>query len=259
MYPPQRSGIRATTVHDLVPLHFPHWVTSRTYEMHRVKYEHAVRTCDLIVTNSRYTAGDVIETLGVAPVRVRVAHPSVGRAFTADGERADLGRPYVLALTARDPRKNLDRAAAGFQLLRRGRPDLWLAIAGVGPVPTGAEHVLSMGYVSDVELARLYRGALAFTYPSRFEGFGLPIVEAMASGCPVVASSHPSLHEASGDCALRVDPDDDRAFAEALAHAIERPSILIERGLHHARRFTAENFGGAVLAAYEEVLAAHTR
>jgi glycosyltransferase involved in cell wall biosynthesis len=108
-----------------------------------------------------------------------------------------------------------------------------------------------LGFVSDEELARLYRGASAFAYPSRFEGFGIPVVEALASGTPALVSSHPSLDEASGDVALRADPDDPEAFAAALEAALDTPRGV---GVDHAARFTWRACGEAVLAGYESAL-----
>ena len=132
-----------------------------------------------------------------------------------------------------------------------------LAIAGL----TGWEErplddagVRLLGFVPDEELARLYRGAAVFAYPSRFEGFGLPVVEALASGVPAVVSSHPSLDEASGDAAFRADPENAEAFAEALEHALDLPGEFRERGLAHAVRFTWRACGEAVLAGYESAL-----
>jgi glycosyltransferase involved in cell wall biosynthesis len=251
MYPSQRAGLRATTVHDLVPVHYPDWVTPRTRAMHGRKYRNAARTCDIVFVNSAFTGRDVVETLGVREERVVVAHPGVSEVFTADGPAADLGGPYVLTVAAPEPRKNLEVLVAAHRLL----DGMLLAVAGGAWESEGAglssPGVRRLGFVSDEELARLYRGAAAVAYPSRFEGFGMPIVEAMACGAPVVASSHPSLDEASGTVALRADPDDPTAFAEAIRRAVGGHERLAAEGRAHARRFTWRAVGETFLHAYE--------
>jgi glycosyltransferase involved in cell wall biosynthesis len=257
MYPPQRGGVRATTIHDLVPLRFPEWVQPRTRRMHGPKYENAARTCDRVFVNSRFTAGEVVESLGVPDERLVVAYPGIDPRFRPEGERADLDGPYVLGVSTLEPRKNLPALVEAFALLRRRRPELTLAIAGLSgweERPLAAEAVRLLGFVSDEELARLYRGAAAFAYPSRFEGFGIPVVEALASGAAAVVSSHASLDEACGDAALRADADDPEAFAEALESALAGSPERRERGLAHAARFTRRACGEAVLAGYESAL-----
>jgi glycosyltransferase involved in cell wall biosynthesis len=232
MYPPQRAGLRSTMVHDLVPLHHPEWVHPRTERMHGAKYAHAARTCDVIVANSRFTADDVAATLGFPRERVHVAYPVVDPVFTTDGPRAD--GEYVLTVGTLEPRKNLTLAIDGV----RGRELRVVGARGWGGVEARGEQVRWLGYPDDAELARQYRGASVVVYPSRFEGFGMPIVEAMACGVPVVASSHPSLDEASGDVALRAG--DAEEVAAAIDEAMSRRSELAASGIEHARRFTAE-------------------
>ncbi len=256
MYPPQSGGVRATTIHDLVPLRFPEWATPRTRRMHGAKYRNAARTCDLLFCNSAATGRDVVELLGVPEERVRVAHPGVGDEFRAEGERADLGRPYLLSVATLEPRKNLETLLRAFRTLDG---DYALAVAGAegwGDQPL-LDHpgIIRLGYVGDEELARLYRGAAAFVFPSRFEGFGIPVIEAMASGIPVVASSDPSLDEAAGDAAVRADPEDPEALAAGIREALERRDELVEAGLRHARRFSWSETGRIFLSAYLEAAA----
>ena len=242
MYPPQRAGLRSTMIHDLVPLHHPEWVHARTRRMHCVKYAHAARTCDVVVVNSRYTCDDVVRTLGVPRERVHVAYPGVEPQFAPGGERVELEAPFVLTVATLEPRKNLGTLVEAHRRLA----DTGLALAVAGATGWGEQpaldvpNVVRLGYIPPEELPELYRGAAVFVYPSRFEGFGMPVVEAMACGTPVVASSHPSLDEACGDAAVRVDPLDADALAAGVREALGRRDELVTRGLEHARAFTWE-------------------
>jgi glycosyltransferase involved in cell wall biosynthesis len=238
MQPPQAAGVRATTIYDLGLVHFAAWGHRRTRRLHAASLGHA-RTCDVVFAISEFTRRDAAETLDIEDDRLRVAYPGVDPMFSPDGEASERERPYVLGVATDEPRKNLRALVAAVKLL----PELELVLAG---------PATPLGYVDDAELARLYRGARAFAFPSHFEGFGLPVVEAMASGTPAVVSSHPSLDEASGHAALRADPDDPEAFASALKQAVEEPEKLVERGLEHARRFTWRANGEALLAGYAD-------
>ncbi|MGL6279498.1 MAG: glycosyltransferase family 4 protein, partial [Gaiella sp.] len=200
MYPPQGAGLRATVCHDLVPLHHPEWCTPRTVSMHTRKAVHAAETCDVVFANSSFTADDLVATLALPPDRIVVARPGLGRGLSPTGARVDLGAPTILGVGTIEPRKNLARLVEAWRLLDG---ELGLALAGGegwGDRPDLADpRIRRLGFVPDGELGTLYRGAAVLVYPSLYEGFGMPVIEAMACGTPVVASSHRSLDEACGD------------------------------------------------------------
>ncbi|HWJ45081.1 MAG TPA: glycosyltransferase family 1 protein [Gaiellaceae bacterium] len=234
MRPPQRRGARVTMIHDLGPLHFPDRLHPRTVRMHTTNAREA-RRCDIVFVNSEFTANDVAERAGVSRERIRVAYPGVGPEFSPDGPSFGDGSPYVFTTATGDWRKNLET-------LRQA--DLPHRLLSLG----------ELGYVEPGQLPALYRGAAVFVYPSRFEGFGIPVIEAMACGVPCVVSSHPSLDEAAGDAAVRADPESADAIAAGVREALERREELVRRGLEHARRFTWLETGRAHLRGYADAL-----
>ncbi|MEO5634461.1 glycosyltransferase family 1 protein [Gaiella sp.] len=253
MTPPQRGGLRATTIHDLNPLHHPEWCTPRTIAMHRRKDADAAKTCDVIFTNSRFTAEDATETLGIEAERLVVAYPGVGQEFVSEGEKTSFNGPYVLGVGTLEPRKNLQRLVDAWRLLD-GEHRLVLAGGAGWGEQQGLDDagVVLPGYVLADALPALYRGAAVYVFPSLFEGFGIPIVEAMASGTPVVASNHRSLDEACGPAAVRVDPMDPESIAAGIQEAVARRDELVRAGLEHAAQFTWAATGATMLRAFVE-------
>jgi glycosyltransferase involved in cell wall biosynthesis len=194
----------------------------------------------------------VVETLEVDADRVKVARPATKEVFTSGGSAADLGAPFVLTVATLEPRKNLQSLVEAHRLLGG---DLLLAVVG-------AEGWGEQPFLEDPHTAarvRLRRGSHASTarrrrVPVSLRGFGIPIIEAMACGCPVVSSAHPSLDEASGDAAVRADPERPEAIAAAVEQALAERERLSVAGLEHARSFTWRAVGEIFLRGYEGAL-----
>ena len=239
--------MRATTIHDLVPVHHPEWTTRRTEAMHGRKYRNAAATCDVVFANSgRSPPTTLRRTFAFPRERVLVANPGIGADYTADGPAADLGGEYVLTVATLEPRKNLGTLVEAFALLA----DTGLSLVVVGGSGWGEQPeldrpgIVRLGRVTDDELARLYRGAAAVVYPSRFEGFGMPVTEAMASGAPVVVSAHPSMDEAAGDAAVRADPESPEAIRDRDARGARHGATSCARSVSStSQRFSWRRVG----------------
>jgi glycosyltransferase involved in cell wall biosynthesis len=261
------------TVHDVLPLSEPQHFSRSIRLRHPLLTRSAVRAAALVLTVSEHSARDIAEHLGVAPERIRVIHSGVERRFRPvepDRERLEreLGvrSPYVLCVGTLEPRKNLAAAVLAFERVQARFPDHSLVlIGGHGWLGEELERTLSEtharvvkpGRVSDERLVELYSGAECFLFPSLSEGFGFPVLEAMACGAPVVASDRASLPEVVGDAGALVEPTDPDALAEAVVRLLESPERRAEarrRGLERAARFTWERCAEATVAAYRDAL-----
>lgn len=214
---------------------------------------------DAIVAVSRFAAEEASRALGLGERRIEVIPHGVDHdVFCPDGPAA-AGPPYFLHLSVHQPKKNLIRLVAAYESLRLpggGRPRLVLVSPGFSlrRAPAGLE--LRPGPISPRDAAELYRGALGFVFPSLHETFGLPILEAMACGCPVIASSHPACRETAGAAALFVDPRSVEGIAAALLRlAGERPlrEGLHARGPARAAMFAWDKSAGAHLALFRSI------
>jgi glycosyltransferase involved in cell wall biosynthesis len=238
------------TVHDLAILRHPEafnrW--TRTYSRHVVP--RVVRAAARVIAVSEFTKRELIELLGVAEDAIRVVPNAVGDPFVADGARAE--GEYVLAVGTVEPRKNLPRLARAAELA-----GLELRVAGAwgwadrDVLNSGGVRVL--GFVDDDELARLYRGALCVAYTSLYEGFGIPVLEALACGAPVVTSAGTAMEEVAEGTAVLVDPLDPDSIVAGIREAIGRRDELAVLGPEHARRFSWRASAEATAAVYREV------
>jgi alpha-1,3-rhamnosyl/mannosyltransferase len=247
---PFRSSVPlVVTVLDLAVLRHPklfnRW--NRTYS--RLAVPRVVRAARRLIAISEFTKRELVEVLGVDPAAVAVIGVPPRRGLTPDGDRAD--GDYVLAVGTLEPRKNLERAAEA--AARTGAELRVVGARGWGGVsPNGVRWV---GEVGDDELAAQLRGARALLYPSLYEGFGIPILEAMSVGTPVVTSRGGATEEVAGGAAVLVDPLDVASIAAGLEEADRRRDELRARGLERAGAFTWDEVAARTVAVYEAALA----
>lgn len=230
--------------HELLPEFFSR--AERAYR--RVVYGWTVRRSRLVITISQHAAATLVDRLGVPEDRVRAIHLGIDHDRFHPGEES---RGAFLLYPARGwPHKNHARLFEALALLRRERPELELVLTGYeGPVPNGAR---SLGRVAPDELVRLYRGAAAVVFPSLYEGFGQPPLEAMACGCPVACSNAASLPEVCGGAARLFDPRSPEEIASAVDDVLRRPDELRWLGLARAASFTWDATARAHEAVYRE-------
>lgn len=261
-----RRGDRAVvTVHDLGWRVHPELYSRRLRLMYDGLFPWVLRRADRFIAVSRYTADDLVHRAGVPASKIDVVYHGLDPAFATGGEsggRMPLDPPYILAVGGVSPRKNTRRLIEGFSRWRaRGghRSRYRLLITGTSVDADFAQNgsalpegVSLLGYVDKTELPGLYSGAAAFLYPGIYEGFGLPIIEAMASGAPVVTSRTGAAPEIAGGAAVLVDPFE----VESIAAGLERASVpeeaarLRELGARRARQFEWSEAANATIAIY---------
>ena len=234
------------TLHDLAVLRHPETFNRWTRDYSRVVLPRLARAATRVIAVSAFTAREAVELLGVAEARIRVIPHGVEEPFTPNGPAA--GGDYVLAVGTLEPRKNLPRVILAAE--RAG-----LDVRVVGAPGWGGVEVESLGYVDDDELARLYRGAACVVYPSLYEGFGLPVLEGMATGTPIVTSEASAPAELADGAAVLVDPLDVDAIAAGIQEAVARRNELRTAGLERARGFTWEAAAKATAEVYREAAA----
>lgn len=271
---PRRTRV-VNTIHDMCRFLFPHFDPPNTVQRWET-YRETIRGVDRIITVSHHSKHDIVELLKVPEERIRVIYPGLSAVYgilphdrvSAGLKRLGIDGPYILFTGTITPRKNVDQLLRAYVRLTQRRNDVpRLVLAGSKGwkwQPTFdlmaelkiESRVQHLGYVSDEDLVVLYNGAEAFVYPSWYEGFGFPPIEAMACGCPTVVSNSSSLPEVVGDAARLVDPRDDEALAQALEDVVfdgGTRTVLRERGLTRAKMFSWDTTARQTLDVYHEV------
>jgi glycosyltransferase involved in cell wall biosynthesis len=257
--PTQRAPVRSkaslvVTVHDLAVLRHPETFNRWTRTYSRLALPKVARAARRLIAVSEFTKRELVELLDVPEEKVHVIPNAVGGPFRPEGDAA--AGDYVLAVSTLEPRKNLPSLVEAYRRAGlNGLPLLVAGSAGWGGVRVGGDGVRWLGEVEDEELARLYRGARCVAYVSLYEGFGLPVLEAMACGAPVVAGRNAAAEEVAGDAAVLVDPLDPDAIAAGIAEAVDRRDELRARGLERAKAFDWSDVAHATVEVYREAAA----
>lgn len=266
---------KVITIHDLGFYVYGDKFASGWHMRHmRFMLPYSIRQADKIIAVSQATKQQIVEIFKIAPEKIVVTYEGVSEKYRLIQDRVEVKKelqkyginaPYILFVGTMDPRKNLIRLIQAFQNMKIEKKDLKLVIVGhKGELYTeelnkliASGDVIITGYVEKKDMVYLYNGASVFVFPSLYEGFGLPILEAMACGTPVITSKVYSMPEVSGDAALLVDPENIEEIAAAIGRSIndqELREVLIEKGLARAKQFTWAKTAAETLAIYQEVI-----
>ncbi len=249
---PPVSVPSAVTLHDVQHLDLPQLFSRGERAFRSLAYHRSARSARLVIVPSAFVRDRAIELLGLAPGKIRVIHHGIDHErFSPDDSARE---PFLLYPARPWAHKNHERLYEAFELVRRERPGLRLVLTGGGHAGETPDGVEALGNVSLDELVSLYRRAAALVFPSLYEGFGLPPLEAMACGCPVACSNAASLPQVCGDAARYFSPRDAVEMAAAVAEVLDDPGPWAERGLARAAGFTWERAAKQHEDVYRELL-----
>jgi glycosyltransferase involved in cell wall biosynthesis len=269
------------TIHDIIHLLYPQFLPSPAALVYaRVMIRRALRRADRIITVSYNSKRDLVDYFGIVPARVDVIYNGVSPQFRSDVPEEDrtrvaakygLRRPYLLFLGGEKPHKNVQNVVRAFGEARRVHPDLPHVLALAGPMPRNSARIDALiaaldlasaiarpGLIDEEDLPGLLSGADALLYPTLYEGFGLPVVEAMACGTPVLTSSTSALQEIAGGYSYLVDPLDVDAIARGILALATDPKVradFVELGRKRALDFSWDKAAERTLEVYAEALA----
>lgn len=257
---PPTKAYKVTTIHDLVSLRFPKISHPKVVSTHKARLRWVKEEVDKIIAVSDFTKQEIVELLGIKPERITVIPEAPDEIFKPSGKQEvdKIKRKYkilgnYLLVVGADPRKNIPAVIQAFGRVRK-QTGLNLVIVGrpwekVPQVP----GILHLGHVSREEMPALYSGASALVYTSLYEGFGLPILEAMACGTPVVTSNISSMPEVAGDVAILVDPTNPVEIAEGIEKAVFEKRKWGEAGRKRVRRFSWRKTAQMTLEVYHQL------
>jgi glycosyltransferase involved in cell wall biosynthesis len=253
---PRSHGRSVVTLHDLQHLDLPAMFPRAERAFRRVAWHPSIRAADRVIVISEFVRGRAEALLGLDASRLRVVPLGLDHAQLAPG---DAREPFLLYPARRWPHKNHARLFEAFALARRERPELRLVLTGAGDFRDAPDGVEARGHVPWPEVVALMRRASALVFPSLYEGFGLPLLEAMACGTPVVASRASCLPDVAEGAALLVDPNNVEALADALEQVLVDGALrtrLVADGRRRAAQYSWRRAAERLLGVYQKVAAA---
>lgn len=269
---PKTKALKITTIHDLAVLKYPEAFSKKIISAHKRRLEWVKKEADLIIAVSESTKKDIIDLLKIPENKIKVIYEGVDNNFKPQSrneikrvrEKYNLQKDYFLSVSTLEPRKNLKTSIRAFNALNNENKEVSFALAGrmgwgdlkkMG-IDKKNKNIKLLGFIADEDLPALYSGAIGFIYPSLYEGFGLPVLEAMACGCPVITSSVSSLPEVVGDAGILIDPLDNWSLAKNMEKLLKDDQLrdkLIAKGIIQAKKFSWQKTAVETLKAYEEV------
>ena len=270
--PPASSKTKKiTTVHDIVVYLFPASVHPKIVTNQKRKLDLVKKETDLIIAVSKATKEDLVKFLQIPQEKIKVVYPAASIEFKPQDEnrvgevlaKYKIKKPYILSVSTQQPRKNIQKLIDAFQKINQKNPEVSLVLVGkYGWGPTiktdNDENVIYTGYVPRDDLTSLYSGCRVFAYPSLYEGFGLPILEAMAAGCPTITSNNSSMVEIAKDAAILVDPRSEDQIVKAIEMVLnlklEDYQKMVNASLNRARQYSWARVAKQTLQIYRELV-----
>ena len=272
------------TVHDLIPLHFPQYFSLRERFYFYQVLKRGIKRAKKIIAVSQYTKKDILNNFKVEEEKIKVIPNAVSKIFhPIDSlekikkfkEKYSISQPYLLYVGNQKPHKNLEKLFQAFKLLKEKTKESYILVIASPPPKAGRRtkacrglihqarrtnkldpSIIFLENISDEELPLLYNGAEVFVFPSLYEGFGLPPIEAMACGTPVVTSNTTSLPEVIGEAAITVNPQNSEEMAKEMNKVLgdaQLRNVLIKKGLERAKLFSINRLAKETLKVYKEV------
>lgn len=272
--PKTREAKKVTTIHDLTVLLFPDHHHPVTVSTHKKRFEFVKNESAAIIADSVSTKRDIVKLLKISDSKIHVVYLAASPRYTqfarqkpTDYHKAvdqvkqkyGLKRPYLLSVGTQEPRKNLEKTIqsflrfapdenAGFDLVIAGKYGWGEKLSHQQPA-----HIKTLGFVSEDDLPALYAGCEVFIYPSLYEGFGLPVLEAMTLGAPVITTKRGSLAEVVGDAGVLVDPDSEISISNGIHRALAQKNDLAQQSLTQAKKFSWIKTAEETLKVYESI------